>query len=508
MSTSERHPADADPASASNVSPSDTTNGQSSEHTPVGQTDQASTNAPMTEDLDAESSEPGERLNGHDGAGPPAPPAPTPAGGVGGAPGGGPPRKAKFSISTFRSLADDNYRWYFVSLLGWFAAMNMQMFIRGYLVFQITNSYAALGIVSLAQGIPGVIFSFTGGVLADRVRSKKLLVQIMTGANVINALVIGVLITMGRIEVWHLYVNAAVQGALMSNMMPARQVLTAEVVGIDRLMNALALNQAGMNVNRLAMPAVGGGLLALFGTGSGLAGSDYVYYVMTGLFLLAVVALIPVKAPPRDASRRATAGPGAMLSELVEGFRYMRYDPTVRMLLVVNVVLVVGTMPYQHMLPGFADDVLGADAWGLGILLSVQGVGALIGALVIASLPNKRRGLLLLISSGVLGLLLFVFSWSTWFWVTAAVLVGMGLGQSGRMALSQVLIHSYSEPEYRGRVMSIFMMEMSIMQFAVFGVGILANSVGPQWAMATTGVLTCATVLYALLFLPTMRKLQ
>jgi MFS family permease len=434
------------------------------------------------------------------GSGPIAPAAATPS--------GPPPRKPRFSIRTFQSLADDNYRWYFVSLLGWFAAMNMQMFIRGYMVFQLTNSYAALGIVSLAQALPGMIFSFTGGVLADRVRSKKMLVQITTGANALNAVVIGVLITTGEIEVWHLYVNAAVQGALQSTMMPARQVLTTEVVGFDRLMNALALNQAGMNVNRLAMPAVGGGLLALFGTGTGIGGSDYVYYFMALLFAGAVLALMPVVAPPRDVSQRRAAGPGAMFSELLEGFRYMRYDPTVRMLLVVNVVLVVGTMPYQHMLPGFADDVLGADAWGLGILLSLQGVGALVGALVIASLPNKQRGLLLLLSSGALGLLLFVFSWSTWFWVTGAVLIGMGVGQSGRMALSQVLIHSYSQPEYRGRVMSIFMMEMSIMQLAVFLVGILANSVGPQWAMATTGLVTCVTVVYAILFLPTMRKLQ
>jgi MFS family permease len=197
-----------------------------------------------------------------------------------------------------------------------------------------------------------------------------------------------------------------------------------------------------------------------------------------------------------------------VFSDLVEGLRYMRHDPTVRMLLLLNFVLVVGAMPYQQLLPGFTREVLGTDAGGLGFLMSIQGVGALIGALVIASMPSKNRGMLLLISSGILGVTLLLFSWSTWFWVSAGILVALGVGQSGRMSLSQVLVQSYTESEYRGRVMSVFMMEMSLMQLAVFVVGVVANIVGPQWAFGGTAVLTIGVVLYGFLFLPTLRRLQ
>ncbi|MDA0270370.1 MAG: MFS transporter [Chloroflexi bacterium] len=421
-----------------------------------------------------------------------------------GGPGGRPPR-AKFSISTFRSLSDPNYRWFFISLLGHFASMNTQMFIRGYLVFQMTGSYAMLGIISLANAIPGLLFSLVGGVIADNVKSKKLVVQLAQASNVINVSVIAGLIVMGQLAVWHLVAAAVVQGAVMSLMMPSRQILTSDVVGFDRLMNALALNNAAMNVTRLGMPALAGGLFALVNPGTGINGAEWIYGMMAVTYLISFLAMFPVKVPASKPRSRRTLS--TSLSDLGMGFSYIRRDKTVLMLLCVNLVVVMGSMPYMQLLPGFVDEVLDAKAGGLGVLMSIQGIGSLVGSLVIASMPSRNRGRMLMLSSLLLAAALMAFSASSWFWVTAVVLVVVGVGQAGRMSLSQVLVQTYSEDEYRGRVQSIYMMEMSIVNFGTFLVGLLANSIGPQWAIGGTSAVMLVFVIAIWFFVPKMKEL-
>lgn len=425
-------------------------------------------------------------------------------------PGQGGRRGAKFSISTFRSLSDRNYRWYFVSMLGQFASMNMHMFIRGYIVFEMTGSYALLGVMSMANALPGMVFSLVGGVMADRVRSKKRLIQYCQLANMLNTGLIAGLIAAGVLEIWHLIACAIIQGTSMAIMMPARQALTSEVVGMDRLMNALALNSAGMNSSRLLMPTLAGGMMAAFSGGGGIHGAQYVYGLMAGLYLLSLLGLFKVKAPDRVASgvRRAGGRGRASLAEMIEGFRYIRSDRTVMMLILVNFIVVMGSMHYFQLLPGFARQVLGTGPAELGLLMSIQGIGSLVGSLVIASLPSRNRGALMLGASMVSGLALIVFAWSHWFWVSAAVLTVVGLGQSGRMSVSQVLIQTYSEEQYRGRVLSIHMMEMSLVNFATFFIALLAGAIGPQWAIGGTAAVMCAVLACIVLFMPAYRRLQ
>jgi MFS family permease len=383
--------------------------------------------------------------------------------------------------------------------------MNAQMFIRGYLVFELTGSYAMLGVISLANALPGIVFSLVGGVVADRVRSKKRLVQILQTFNVANTLAIGLLLAFGALDVWHLVAAAALQGGVMSLMMPSRQVLTQEVVGMDRLMNALALNTAGMNVNRLIMPAAAGGLMAALGGGTGIEGAQYVYFLMCGMYLMSMVTLHFVVAP--DVARSRGYSLGQAVGELVDGFAYARRDRVVLMLLIVNLLVVMGSMPYLQLLPGFAKSVLGTDAGSLGLLMSIQGIGSLAGSLVIASLPNRNRGRVLLIASSMVGVTLILFSASTLYWLSALILIAVGVAQAGRMALGQVLIQTYTEDQYRGRVQSIYFMEMSLMQFGTFGVGLLANVIGPQWAIGGTAGMVLIVSVFTLLFVPRFRNL-
>lgn len=408
-------------------------------------------------------------------------------------------------LRTFDSLRDRDFRWFFVSLLGNFSSMNIQMFIRGWLVYELTGSFAALGIMSLANGVSGLALALVGGLIAERVHERKYVVQAGQFANALVAGGVGVLIATGALRFEHLVVAALLQGAVQNSVMPSRQAMTPEVVGMSRLMNALALNTSAMNAARLLMPGLAGWMVAALGGGDGEIGpAQYVYYAMAVLYLGSMLTLVPV----RVSQRPMDPEPAPALGDLVDGFRYIARDETIRMLLVANFFMVWFSMTYFMLLPGFAKDVLDTGPGRLGLLQTLSGLGSLAGSLVIASLPNRRRGLILLWSALLLGVALLAFSISTSYWVSVGILVVVGLGQAGRMSLSNVLVQTYVDDAYRGRVMGVYMMEFSLMSIGIFSMGLLANVIGPQitFALSAIGLILLAAGL--LLFAPAYRKLD
>ncbi len=429
---------------------------------------------------------------------------------------------------TFESLRDPNFRNFFAAQFGSFSAMNIQMFIRGWLVFELTGSYKALGIMSLANGLTGLVIAPLGGVIADRVRQKKHVVQLGQLVNVINALVIAALITAGELRFWHLVLAALIQGAAMSAMMPARQAMTPDVIGMTRLMNAIALNTSGMNVARLLMPGLAGFAVGWLGGGDGNVDPvKYVYFATAGLYLWAMLGLLRVTVPDkgRAGGDRAEGLVAFLLEEIRTGWhelklgaRYIVHTPVIRLLLLCNFLMVFFSMTYFMLLPGFAKDVLGAGPVGLGMLMSISGVGSLAGSLVVASLPNRHRGMILLLSALLLGVSLLAFSFSTHYWLSAGILVIVGVGQSGRMSISNALIQHNAEDAYRGRVMSIYMMEFSLMSVGIYAMGLLANSIdnfvgpgsgiGAQIAVGASAVGLIVLVTALLVFVPSYRNLE
>ena len=417
------------------------------------------------------------------------------------APAGGRPPRGKFSLKTFESLKNRGFRWYILAMLGQMASMQTQMFIRGYLVFELTGSFALLGVVSLANAVPGLTLSLIGGVVADRL-PKKYILQFGQALNMVMAAIIAALLFRDMLTFQHLLVAAAVQGTSNALTMPARQSMVPELVGQARLMNAVALNSAGMSLARLVVPALGGMLVAV-------AGAGWVYVLMTALYGFAIVTLTRVPRPAAATSdgpmmRRGANGFG----DMVDGIKYIWRTPTVRTLLAVNFLIVMVSMPYMMMLPGFVKEVLGGGPSELGVLMSITGIGSVAGSLVIASLPSRNRGKLLLFGSMLLGASLLAFSASTSYWLSAGIIIVVGIGQTTRMSLSNVLLQSYVDDAYRGRVMSIYMMEFSITMFGVFAVGILASIFGVQMVIGATaiGVIVFAVLVYA--FVPSMRRLQ
>jgi MFS family permease len=165
-------------------------------------------------------------------------------------------------------------------------------------------------------------------------------------------------------------------------------------------------------------------------------------------------------------------------------------------------------MPYILLMPIFADDILKVGATGMGVLLSVSGIGAIAGSLTLASLPNKKRGTMLLVSSLILGLALVGFSLSSSWYLSLALIVFVGLGQTGRMTLGNTLLQYYTEDEYRGRVMSVYLMEFGLMSFGVFAAGLIAEAMGVQWAVGGFAIVLVFLSILALAFVPRLRKLD
>jgi len=405
------------------------------------------------------------------------------------------------NINTFRSLKNPVYRLYFTGIMGQRAAMNMQMIARSYLIYEITGSAAILGVLSICNALPILLFSVFGGVIADRIHKKYVLAIGLAGSAVIS-LAVALLLTAGYISIdnegswWILAVSAVLQGCIMGLMIPSRQAIIPEIVDEEEIMNAVSLDSTGMNILRLASPALAGFLVDLFGYGS-------VYYVMTGMYIFGTVCIILL-----PLTGKLSGNTTKVLQDIKEGFSYIRRESTIMLLLIFTLFIVVLSMPYMTLLPVFAEDVLHVGASGMGILVSVSGLGAMISSLTLASLPNKKRGIMLLISGLVLGLALTAFSFSKAWILSLIIIVFVGIGQAGRMALGNTLIQYYVDPNYRGRVMSIYVMNFGLTSFGGASAGLLTDALGPEIGLGAFSIALVVVSIVALIFLRRIRQLD
>jgi MFS family permease len=424
----------------------------------------------------------------------------------------------RYRQETFAALKLPSYRIFFGALLMQITAMNMQMVARSWFMYELTGSAVMLGAVGLGSALPMLTVSLFGGVLADRIRKKSILVAGQL-ASALVALGVAISITVGAISWLHLFVAALFQGLVMALMMPARQALIFELVGENTLMNAIALNAAAMNFIRLTAPAFAGFFIAFWSVES-------VYYIMTALYAIGFMFAIRLPRTGADRSRERST-----IQELTEGLRYIRNNGDVLALLVLTLLATILSMPYLFLLPVFARDIfrvdvsifgrlaslpligsmllaLGESSARQGLLISVSGLGALAGSLFVASMSSRKRGLIYLFSLLLTAVSLVVFSATGSYLLALIMFVNMGLGQSGRLALSNTLLLAHTDETHQGRVMSVYMMNWGITMVGVFFVSILADHVGVQLAVGAAAGLLGVITLYYLFLTPRIRSLE
>lgn len=408
---------------------------------------------------------------------------------------------AAFGLRTISSLHNPVYRTYFFGMLGQFASMSMQMVVNSYLIYHLTGSPALLGTMSLAHALPMIIISMFGGAVADRIQKKYV---VITGLLASAALALGVAVTLttgylsrDNTGSWWILVAASfLTGVVFGMLMPARQAIIPEIVSREQTMNAIALNMMGMNVLTLIGPAVTGFLIDSLGFAS-------VYYVIGALNIYAAVMVVFV---PRTSP--AAINTGNIMADIKKGFQYIRKDTTILFVLLFTLIVVILSMPYQQLLPIYVDDILKVGATGLGVLMSVSGVGALAGSLALAASPNKKRGLMLIVSGLVSGVALLCFAFSTNWILSLAIMVFIGLGQTVRGTAGSALLQSYAEPAYMGRVMSIMMMQWGCMALCTFFAGLMAEVIPVQWVVGSLAIGLIIISVAAIFMAPRIRKLD
>jgi len=408
-----------------------------------------------------------------------------------------------FSLKkTFASFGNSVYRLFYLSMVGHWSSLNMQMLVRTLLAYRITGSGAILGVLALAGAIPMIIFALIGGVLADRFQKKNIIqigqvISIVVNLGPMLALIFGYLSPAHPESWWVLVVSGTLQGAVMGFMMPARQAIVSEIVGPEQLMNAISLSNMGMNTFRIISPALAGFLVDLI---------DFwvVYAIMTAMIIMSAICISLV--PPT--SRPKIAGGTNPIQEMAEGWQYIRRERTIFLLLVFTVCATVLGMTYLHILPMFTDDILKVGATGMGVLQTVSGVGAIVGSVILASLMNRKRGMILLISGLALSVTLIGFSLSEWWYISLFIIIFIGMSSTIQMALGNSLIQYYSDAAYRGRVMSFFMLGFGLSNLGGFFAGILAEGIGAPLSVASLSAILLVITFTLLIRSPRLRKLD
>jgi MFS family permease len=400
------------------------------------------------------------------------------------------------------SLKNSSYRLYFFGTLAHFGAMSMQIVTSPLLIYRITESTAWLGIMSLVSAAPMIAISVFGGAFADRMQKKKILITGMLCFAVIS-FGIAMALSTGQISSehtaaskWILLAASAIQGVIMGLMMPALQAIIPDIVSRDQLMNAIALNTMGMNALSLVASFAAGYVIESFGFKT-------VYFSMVLLYVLSAffLASIPSKS-------KITASVSNIMSDIQQGFGYIRKDSLIILILAFTLIIVVLSMPYQQLMPKFTDDILKVGAKGLGTLMGVSGAGALIGSIILAVLSNRKRGYMLLGSGIVAGIALLIFSFSSCWALSLVVIFFVGLCQTFRMTIGSTLLQAYTQNVYMGRVMSILNMQWGFMSIFTFFAGILAEVVNVQWVLGGMAILlTVISLLFSAVF-PDIRKVE
>ena len=344
---------------------------------------------------------------------------------------------------TFASLAIPNYRRYYggqsISLIGTW----MQMTAQSWLVYTLTRSGAMLGVIIALQTLPVLVLGPYGGVVADRVDKRRLMIVLQSAMGV-QALILGVLTVTGAIQVWQIGILAALLGFNNAFENPARQSFMMELVGPEHLRNAVSLNSVLVNVARSIGPAVAGILIATIGVGE--------------CFLINAVSFIPVvfTLTSMDTTKLATVAPAPRArGQLREGLRYIRYAPTLAVPLVMMAITGCLTYEFQVSLPVMADRGLRAGAAGFGFMTAAMGFGAVIGGLLVAA--RGKTGLRPLVFSALgFGTALAFATVAPDLPLELLALAVAGAGSIAFMSMGNSTLQLNSAPEMRGRVMSLW----------------------------------------------------
>jgi MFS family permease len=397
---------------------------------------------------------------------------------------------------TFAALETPAFARYFWATFAFFFAMQMQMLLRGYLIYDLTGDPFALGLISVTFAAPMLLLAPAAGVIADRFDRRIIIILSQSIGLALTALTT-ILILAGTITYWQLLVISLFSSCTMVFNMPARQAMVPALVGPERLMNAIALTSGSMNVCRIVAPALAGLLVAPIGVGGG-------YIVTMAFTLVAVLLFVGIPSPLQVALPKRS-----FMGDMIEGVSYVGGNRLILILLVVGTLPMLLAMPHQNLLPVFAVSVWSVGAVGLGLLQALAGIGGLAGAAIAANLDGVRRpGRVLMASMVLFGVFIAAFALAPGFGPALLLILLAEVFAMIGMTLNNTLIQSIIPDSVRGRVMSLMMMTFGITPLGTLPAGWIAREYGVRVAVVGGGVLLIAASLLIYFTSRTYRQLD
>jgi MFS transporter, DHA1 family, staphyloferrin A biosynthesis exporter len=390
-----------------------------------------------------------------------------------------------------------------VGSLGSSFAMNMQIIARGWLVYELTESPLDLAWVTMSFMVPTVLFSLYGGVLADRLQKKKVIIWAQA-LNCAATVVMAVIIFSNTVTFWDFIWFGFFNGAILALSMPARQAFVPELVPEHLLFAAMGLNTTGWNLARIVGPALAGLLIALIAGGDKTStfGVGVVYVVIASLYGISAVTMLLISKSGRvkqDSKQNAW-------KDMQEGLVYVMRNPPILGLIVLSIIPFLFGMPLNTLLPAFNEQVMGGGPDDLGFLVSAMGLGAIVGSLMMATMGTLRNKAVWLIVTCVgWGAFTSAFGMSQVHWLVFVLIAAIGWISSWNMSLNRGMLQMQVDNQMRGRIMSIDMMSHGLMPLGVFPISWIAEHYGVGSALVASGSAFMVLTLLSVLFIPAVR---
>jgi MFS family permease len=388
-----------------------------------------------------------------------------------------PSRLRDFHIA--ESFQFHDFRWLWLGTFFGFMVIGMQQITRGWLILRLTDdSPLALSLVMMSFALPMTFASVLGGVMADRIARKRMIILTQSGSALMT-LVLATLDLTGLIRFWHLMALGFINGTLAAFGMPSRQSIISDIVPAKNLMNAISLNSAGMNITRIIGPAVAGVLIIYLDTAG-------VFYLNAVIHVFSIMCTAMMRAGQKPASHSQNG----VVADIREGFRYAIGNSTLLGVVIMGFVPALFGFPYLALLPAWAREALNVRSDGLGLLMMFMGFGSLAGTLILASKRQfKRRGAFLLANTLAWGVSLAIFSQCKSYTVALPFLLLLGLLSAIFMSLNMTLMQVYASAEMRGRIISMGMMTFGLMPLSAVPFGAVAERIGTADSLGLSGVL-------------------
>lgn len=384
-----------------------------------------------------------------------------------------------YSLRTFEAFGNRSYRLLWPANFFAYTCRWMQLTLLGWLVLELTDSPFSVALVGFFGMLPLLILGMVGGVLADRVNKHRVLIMTQV-VSCVAAFAMVLLLKTETVRFWHAYVVMGCTGIGWALDMPSRRSAIHDLVGRAGVTNAIAMDSVGMQGSRMIGPALAGALITTVDVVGG-------YIVVSAIYVVAVALISAVKLPPTDRNRLGLVN---VLGNLAEGFRYVKRDNVLVATVLITILMNLLLFPYAQMIPVIARDVLGIGPGLMGTLLAAEGLGALFGAICVASIRVIRFHGRLYVGGSMLGLvMLLCFSTVRWYYVALPVLFVLGFGTSGFSTMQSTLVMLRATEEMRGRALGVISLAIGAGPIGALMIGAIASMSSTPFAIGVDAVL-------------------